>query len=162
MANQQVGNVRGLPVVGYGDQKLAEISADGANTVTIDSTRRIRVGDNIDIINKTTGAVLASARQVTGLTSAGVLTYSGGDVAATPGTHAVYVGGTGAPVGPVGESGGVTESQGFDLQLGNILQLRSWLNSYNATTYSAAELDKMTENDMVYAVRALSSAGSIR
>lgn len=162
MANQQVGNTRGLPIVGYGDHKMAEITADGANTVTIDTTKKIRVGDNIDILNKATKAVLASARQVTGLTSAGILTYGGADVAAVPGTHAVYRGGTGAPTGSVSLSGGPTEQDGFDMGIGTIAQLRARLQQFNATTYSNAELDKMTENDMVYAARLLDNSLSVK
>ena len=162
MANQQVGNVRGITAVGYGDEKLAEITADGANTVTVDTVKTIRVGDDIDIINKSTKAVLASARTVTGLTSAGVLTYNGADVAAVPGTHAVYKSGIGAPTGNPGLSGGPSASQGKDLMLGSIFQLRARLKQYNATTYSDAELDKMTENDMVYAVLMIDTPGAVK
>lgn len=162
MANQQIGNTLGVTSVGYGDEKLAEISADGANTVTLDTTKKIRVGDNIDILVKSSKAVLASARQVTDLTSAGVLTYNGANVDATPGTHAVYKANSGAPTGPVGLSGGPSVSQGFDPLIGNITQMRARLQQINATTYSNAELDKMTTNDMVYALRLADTAGSVR
>lgn len=162
MANQQIGNIRGLPIVGFGGSKLAEISADGANTVTIDSLKRIVVGDFIDILNKATGAVLASHRLVTSLTSAGVLTYNGADVAAVPGTHSVYKDGAGAPTGTPGLSGGPSPSDGFNMDLGTIAALRARLTEINATTYSSTELDKMTENDMVYAIRVNDELESIK
>lgn len=157
-----IGNVRGLPITGFGGSKLADISADGANTITLDSIRRITVGDFIDILNKATGAVLASHRQVTNLTSAGVLTYGGADVAAVPGTHAVYRDGAGAPTGGVSISGGPTPQAGFNMDLGSIDSLRARLTEINATTYSAAQLDIMTENDMVYAIRVNDELESIK
>lgn len=162
MANQQVGNVYGLPIAGFGGSKLCEITADGANTVTVDSTRRLVVGEFIDILNKSTGAILAAHRQITNLTSAGVLTYSGADVAAVAGTHAVYRDLASAPTGNAGVSGGPTAQSGFDLELGTIDDFRSRLTEINATTYSAAELDKMTRNDMVYAIRLNDSPESIK
>lgn len=162
MANQQIGNKLGIPALGFGGTILGNISADGANTVTVDRTQAISVGDNIDIINKTTGAVLASQRQVTGLTSAGVLTYSGGDVAAVPGTHVVVSGGAGAPTGPVSLSGGASESSGFVLPgSGSIAGMRARLTAFNASTYSSSVLDTMTENDMIYALREIEAVGSI-
>lgn len=157
-----IGNIRGLPIAGFGGSKLADITADGANTITLDSIRRITVGDFIDILNKATGAVLASHRQVTSLTSAGVLTYGGADAVAVPGTHAVYRDGAGAPTGNVSVSGGPTPQAGFNMDLGSIDSLRARLTEINATTYSAAELDKMTENDMVYAVRVNDELESIK
>jgi hypothetical protein len=40
--------------------------------------------------------------------------------------------------------------------------MRDRLTAISATTYSAAELDKMTYNDMVYAIRVNDYAGSIK
>jgi hypothetical protein len=74
----------------FGDQRgtLAQITADGANTITVDNLQYLRVGMFIDIINQSTDAVLASYRQITAInTTTRVVTYSGADVAATPGTH---------------------------------------------------------------------------
>jgi hypothetical protein len=79
----------------YGDQTgtLANISADGANTVTVDSVQYIRVGMPIDFVNKTTDAVLAS-RNITAINSTTkVVTYDGADVATTAGTHVVVLNG---------------------------------------------------------------------
>lgn len=42
-----------------------------------------------------------------------------------------------------------------------ITGLRNALNSYSATTYTAAYMDKMTHNDMVYAVRLISDPTGI-
>ncbi len=43
-----------------------------------------------------------------------------------------------------------------------ITALRTRLTAISATTYSAAELDKMTLNDMVYAVRLNEAANTIK
>lgn len=75
---------------GYGDQTgaLAAITADGTNTITVDNLQYFRVGQIIDLVNKTTDAVLASDRTITAITTATrVITYSGADVVTTPGTH---------------------------------------------------------------------------
>lgn len=78
---------------GYGDQtgNLTEITADGANTVTVTSVQYLRVGMFIDLINKGTDAVLALRRKITAISAANVVTYDGADVAAVAGTHVVVI-----------------------------------------------------------------------
>lgn len=78
---------------GYGDQtgSLTETTADGANTFTAASVQYLRVGMFIDLVNKSTDAVLAQNRQITGISAANVVTYSGADVTVTPGTHVACV-----------------------------------------------------------------------
>lgn len=44
----------------------------------------------------------------------------------------------------------------------NITALRARLQAISATTYSDAELDKMTLNDMIYAVRVNDNASTIK
>jgi hypothetical protein len=78
----------------FGDQRgtLCQISADGANTVTVDNLQYLRVGMIVDIINQSTDAVLASQRTITAITTATrVVTYSGADVTAVAGTHVLCV-----------------------------------------------------------------------
>jgi len=78
----------------FGDQRgtLCQITADGANTVTVDNLQYIRVGMIVDIINQSTDAVLASQRTVTAINATTrVVTYSGADVAAVAGTHVLAV-----------------------------------------------------------------------
>jgi hypothetical protein len=77
---------------GFGDQTgaLAAITADGVNTITVDNLQYLRVGMQIDIVNKSTDAVLNAAGGVTITainTSTRVVTYSGTDLTTTPGTH---------------------------------------------------------------------------
>jgi len=70
----------------YGNQTgaLAAVTADGANTVTVDSVQYLRVGMVIDLVNVSTDAVLASARTITAINpSTKVVTYSGADATAT-------------------------------------------------------------------------------
>jgi hypothetical protein len=74
----------------FGDQTgtLCQITADGANTVTVDNLQYLRVGMIVDIMNQSTDAVLASARTITAInTSTRVVTYSGADATAVAGTH---------------------------------------------------------------------------
>jgi hypothetical protein len=53
----------------YGDQRgtLCQITADGANTVTVDNLQYLRVGMIVDIINQSTDAVLARSVQITAI-----------------------------------------------------------------------------------------------
>jgi hypothetical protein len=78
----------------FGDQRgtLCQITADGSNTVTVDNLQYLRVGMIVDIVNQSTDAVLASQRTISSIVQATrVVTYSGADVAATPGTHVLAV-----------------------------------------------------------------------
>lgn len=78
----------------FGDQRgtLCQITADGANTVTVDNLQYLRVGMIVDIINQSTDAVLASQRTITAINpTTRVVTYSGADVAAVAGTHVLCV-----------------------------------------------------------------------
>jgi len=65
---------------------LASVTADGSNTVTVDSVQFLRVNMVIDIVDYlgTPGTILASARTITAINaSTKVVTYSGADVTAT-------------------------------------------------------------------------------
>jgi hypothetical protein len=77
---------------GDGTGALANITADGANTFTVDNLQYLRVGMFIDVVNASTDAVLASNIQVTAInTATRVVTYSGSDLTTTPGTHVPVV-----------------------------------------------------------------------
>jgi hypothetical protein len=74
----------------FGDQRgtLCQITADGANTVTVDNLQYLRVNMIVDIINQSTDASIATQRTITAINaSTRVVTYSGADITATPGTH---------------------------------------------------------------------------
>jgi hypothetical protein len=163
MANAQVGNRIGWTAAGNSGY-VAGITADGANTVTVDDIRDVPVGANVDLVNKNTGAVLASNRQITNLTSAGVLTYGGADVAAVPGTTVIVLTGTTTQTGYSNLNGGSSPSAGFNMGGSELTidSLRARLQAINATTYSNAQLDMMTENDMLYALRLVEAPGSVK
>lgn len=79
----------------YGDQTgaMASVTADGANTVTVDNIQYLEVGMIIDLINSTNDAVLASARTITAINeSTLVVTYDGADVTATTDHRVVRTG----------------------------------------------------------------------
>src|SRR5215467_6793503 len=94
---------------------LSAITADGVNTVTCSDLSKIVVGSNVDIVNASTGAVLASNRQITNVTSAGVVTYNGADVTAIAGTHVVVPTGGVPPTSRSNLNGGPSDRFGFSL-----------------------------------------------
>jgi hypothetical protein len=70
----------------YGSQtgSLAAVTADGANTVTVDSVQFLRVNMVIDLVDSTNDTVLATARTITAINATTkVVTYSGADATAT-------------------------------------------------------------------------------
>jgi hypothetical protein len=70
----------------YGNQTgtLAAVTADGANTVTVDTVQYLRVGMRIDLVDVTNDTVFASNRTISALNpTTKVATYSGADVTAT-------------------------------------------------------------------------------
>ena len=75
-------------VYGDGTGRVATVTADGVNTVTVSDTMYLQLGEMVDIIDGTTLAnptptVKASNRQITAInTTTGVVTYDGADVAA--------------------------------------------------------------------------------
>jgi hypothetical protein len=161
MADSQIGSTIGLcarPI----SPLIANITADGANTVTVTEWRRLRLNQHVDIRTKATGAVVAADRTITGLTNAGVVTYSGADVAATV-AEGLY---------PVGEwaagprsiaNGGTSARRGFDLgaQTDTIEDLRQRLIDVNPSYYTTVLLNGLSYNDLVYAVRLVDEAASI-
>jgi hypothetical protein len=71
---------------GYGSQTgaLAAATADGANTVTVDSVQYLRVGMRVDGIDSTNDTVLVSNRTITAINATTkVVTYSGADATFT-------------------------------------------------------------------------------
>ena len=79
----------------WGNQtgSLAAVTADGANTVTVDSVQYLRVNMVIDLVDSTNDTVLASARTITAINpTTKVVTYSGADVAATANHRLVRTG----------------------------------------------------------------------
>lgn len=159
MANAQIGNPLGL-AASNGTSILANITADGANTVTVDSIKNLAVGDTIDITTKSSGAVVASARTITGLTSAGVVTYSGADVTASTNEGVYPAGKYTAPRTNV--NGGFSISHPFQQKQDTIPELRDRLTAIDSTFYSSQRLDTMTLNDMIYAVRVTDSLSTIK
>lgn len=60
-------------------------------------------------------------------------------------------------------NGGADDRTGhWDTDYPTIASLRARLQAINATTYSNAQLDKMTLNDMIYAVRVNDAPGTIK
>lgn len=71
-------------VYGDGTGLLASITADGANTVTVDNIQYLEVGQPVDILTRSNGAITASARTITAINeTTNVVTYDGVDVTAT-------------------------------------------------------------------------------
>lgn len=173
MANVQIGSRIGVTQVGPADAKLAEVTADGVNTVTVAAADvdKFYLGQSIVFRVKATGAGFGTtARTITGITSAGVITYSGADIAVVPGTHAIYDGNAQpyatssvAKNQPQGLNGGTSAGVGFnDADFGSIQAMREALAVISGTTYTSARLDTMTENDMVFALRTERNNAGVR
>jgi hypothetical protein len=163
MADAQVGTRLGYQAVGNPAAfKLAGITADGVNTVTVDNIMPIVVGQFIDIATAG-GTVLAANRQITGLTLAGILTYSGADVTAVPGTHFVYPTGVFSALSKSNLNGGYSDRGGFSMEaLDNIDWMVTRLQAANAGYWTAARIASHTVNDLVYALRLLDAPAGIR
>lgn len=168
MADLMVGNTLGIAARDAG-AIVAEISADGANTVTVSAAdaKKFRIGQTIDIVTKADGTLIASARTVDGITAAGVITYSGANVTATPSTDAVYSSGDYRAASPTAYrysnlNGGAGVNAGLNiLSTLTIEDMKLRLAAIDAGFYTAAKLNTMTYNDLVYAIRLSDAASSI-
>jgi len=170
MARAQLGNIVGVAAVDQG-AKLAEITADGVNTVTVSvaDARKFRPGQTIDLLTKSSGAVIASARTIDQINmTTGVITYSGADVTAVPGTTAIYDSGDYKAANPAQDlqtnvNGGGGIGAGLFLpSMDTIDEMRARLKVIAAGTYTDAYLDLMTVNDMVYAIRLAEAPASVK
>lgn len=155
MADRELGTIYGFQVVTTGTPLLATVTADGSNTFDVSAAdfRRLEIGMVIDITHKTTGVVLASARSITVLDSANTrVTYSGADVTTTT-SHGVYL--TGQYANNRSNSNtGASPASSFDYNpLDTVQAMRDRLISIDSGFYTAAHLNSMTYNDMVYAIR---------
>lgn len=84
---------------------LAAVTADGSNTVTVDSVQYLRVNMVIDLVDfvGSPGTILAAARTVTAINaSTKVVTYSGADVTATTNHRLVRSGSYGREINGLG------------------------------------------------------------
>jgi hypothetical protein len=168
MADAQIGNHMGVAAVDNIGVKLADISAEGVNTFTVGSAAQLRnfeVGMNIDFRTAATGALVAN-RNVTQINNTtNVIVYDGADAATTT-AEDVFLGGQSPVAASLPKSnlnGGASAQAGLELsEADTIFKLRARLKAISATTYSDAELNKMTYNDMVYALRVNDAAGSIK
>lgn len=110
-------------IYGDGTGLLAQVTADGANTVTVDNVQYLELDMIIDIRNRTTGAAVALNRTITAInTSTKVVTYSGADVLAAA-TDGIYREGNFA-------GGTSRELSGFDL----IISATAILHGLNPAT----------------------------
>lgn len=70
----------------YGNQTgtLAAVTADGANTLTVDTVQYLRVNMRIDVVDSTNDTVLAANRTISAINdTTKIITYSGADVTGT-------------------------------------------------------------------------------
>ena len=172
MANAQIGNVIDTVQIGSVTAKIADITADGANTFTCSAThaRRFHIGQLIVFRVIATGAGFGTtARRVTGLTAT-VITYDGADLTLVAGTHGVYDGDAQAyAVNSTAKddtqnlNGGFSSGNGFtDPDFSSINALRDALFVIDANAYSVVNLNSMTKNDLVFALRSARYATSTR
>jgi hypothetical protein len=175
-----IGNEVGVCAVDKVDETLlGTVVTDTANGFTVSAAdiRNFRVGLVIDALTKTTGAVGAGfvgrvVQSVDNVTN--TVVYTGADATLTT-LFGIYLTGqwelAQPPAVPAGGgredyanlNGGLGVGSGFDnFNFGSIDAMRARLTAISATTYSATELDKMTMNDMIYAIRVNDQLGSIK
>lgn len=154
MANQRIGNTIGVAAVSTGGNTnktnmngtgfgfITSVTADGVNTVTVVSIELLRVGMLIDILTRSNLAVVASSRTITNIASTGVITYDGADVAATT-ADGIYFAGQGQS----------NEREYVDPDFNSIASMKARLTAIDSGFYTAARLNTMTYNDMVFAIR---------
>lgn len=169
MADSQIGSILGVPAVGAGGTaaKIADIASEGANTFTVAAAdvKKFVVGQSVSFRTKATGA-LVGTRNITIINASGAITYDGADLATTT-AEGVYPGaGTTYDVTSgirTNFNGGPSIDRGFDVgNTDTLADMRARLQAISATTYSDTELNKMTWNDMVYAIRLADAPLSIR
>lgn len=168
---QQVGNHIGVTAKGADSAFIADITADGSNTFTVATTDvpKFRLGDLVVFRVKSTGAGFGTtARTITAMTAAGVITYSGSDLTLVAGTHGVYDGAVPYATSTVNYTdkvnlnGGTSAQRGFAAaDFNSVASMRSKLAELDGTTYTDAMLNTMTFNDLIYALRLKSYAGTI-
>jgi hypothetical protein len=107
---------------GNGTGALAAVTADGANTVTVDSVQYLRVNMRVDLIDVTNDTVFASNRTLTSVDgTTKIVTYSGADVTATTnhrlcrtGSWKKEINGLGNLIGNTGTVHGVDSTQAIN------------------------------------------------
>lgn len=180
MVRAMVGNEIGVAAVDQVNETLlGAVATDTANgfTVSAAAIRNFRPGQVVDIVTMATGATGPGALGRT-IVSVDVVSntvvYSGADLTLTTAQGAYLAGNWEAASPAVSLSGGANDpyanlnggpavTQGFDMPIfGSIQAMRERLTAISATTYSAAQLDLMTANDMVYALRVNDSPGTIK
>lgn len=171
MADTEIGNSLGVAALSPGSL-LASITADGAtdNEVVVDTIKYLEIGMIIDILVRATGSATggATSRTITGITTAagvpngaGSVWYSGADVD-PDNTFGLYIAGK-YTQRYQNLNGGPAEQRGFNIGGDDSIgSLRARLKAINSTTYSDAELQKMTKNDMVWALRQNDALTSIQ
>lgn len=162
MAVSTLGNRLGISAKKVHDAKICEIASDAANIfgVAAQDRHRFYLDQSIIFRIKSTGAVFGSTvRTVTSITAVGI-GYSGADLTLVPGTHAVYDDCLGVGISSVasdtrvGLNGGPSAGRAFASHvLEDVDSMRAALTAFSGTTFTAARLDAMTFNDLVYACR---------
>lgn len=168
MADHQIGNGHGIAAVGQRDL-LASITADaGANEfmVAVSELPRLHAGMVIDILNKTTFAAAALDRTITIIESDGTVTYDGADIAPTT-AMGVFLANSDVLTEGIAtrsnENGGPVPQRPFeDDNMMSIGEMRDRLTAIDSGFYTAARLNTMTKNDMMFAIRTSDKPQSIK
>lgn len=157
MADLQVGNHMGVAARGQSSQALGTVVANGgANSLVLSATtwQKLRVGMPIDCYSAA-GVARFTGRNINSIVvTTGAVAYSGADAPTVAAGDLVYYAGARTNNAPSNVNGGVSDRRGFRLQYGDTIEeMRFRLNEINPTYYTAARLNGLTSNDMVYALR---------
>lgn len=181
MARLEIGNILGICAVDKPDDTLlGTVVTDTANgfTVTAADIKNFFPGQIIDAVTKTTGVTGAGfiGRIVQSVdTVTNTVVYTGADATLTT-LFGIYLTGQWELAAPLpGTAGTVNDPYanvnggpayfsgiGDANYMGDLQAMRNRLQAISATTYSNAQLDLMTYNDLVYACRINDYPGSIK
>lgn len=164
MTNVMIGNELGVAASDQPNQTLlASIAGDGVADNTLSVTglnlQGLQPGMTVDFRVRATGSATGGAtnRLITYVDAVNALVgYSGADVDIADASFGIYpVGGYAISAGYHNINGGSSLSRGFTLEevTDSVASMREFLFSIDATTYSAAQLNRMTSNDLMYACR---------
>lgn len=171
MADLMLGNPSGVCAVGSADSKIAEVVADAANSFLVAAADlpKFYVGQRIIFRVKATGAVFGTtARIITSISNIAV-TYDGADVALVAGTHIICENEPADTVTALNsyqrsnQNGGPSAGRAFGAaNFQDLDTMREYLNILDGAYFTTARLNRMTYNDLVYAVRVRAYPTSIK
>lgn len=167
MVVSQKSNVLGIQAVDNERAAIATVSADGGvadNTFDIpaNDVGQIPVGSAIDVYT-TGGTAQLTNRTVTTLTSAGAVTFGGAVAGPLTVGAEVFITGQRDKDAPTNYHGGPSVDRPYhNSDMNSVAAMRARLTQIDANAYSNANLNLMSYNDLIYALRVHDDPGTLK